>query len=120
MPVSILLQLQQKSFHSSRYIYPREFHSRVIRILTEVELVGRAARQRRPVMVAPPHRGSRYFLPCVLVELVKVPIIDTTKVRVRWFPQLEGDPRRCDFSESLDIARELLDEHLNGWLDPRK
>ena len=38
-------------------------------------------------MVAPPHRGSRYFPPCVLVELVKVPIIDTTKVRVRWFPQ---------------------------------
>ena len=70
-------------------------------------------------MVAPPHRGSRYFPPCVLVELVKVPIIDTTKVRIRWFPQLEGDPRRCDFSESLDIARELLDEHLNGWLDPR-
>ena len=62
---------------------------------------------------------SRYFPPCVLIELVKVPIIDTTKVRVRWFPQLEGDPRRCDFSESLDIARELLDEHLNGSLDPR-
>lgn len=53
-------------------------------------------------MVAPPHRGSRYFPPCVLVELVKVPIIDTTKVRIRWFPQLEGDLAGV-ISQSLSI-----------------
>lgn len=52
-----------------------------------------------------------------LIELVKVPAIETTKFRVRWFQQLEGDPRRCDFAECLDIARDLLADLSNGWLD---
>ena len=32
-----------------------------------------------------------------LIELVKVPKIETTKFRMRWFGQLEGDPRYCSF-----------------------
>lgn len=52
-----------------------------------------------------------------LIELVKVPAIETTKFRVRWFQQLNGDPRRCDFPECLDIARDLLADLSNGWLD---
>lgn len=52
-----------------------------------------------------------------LIELVKVPAIETTKFRVRWCNQLEQDPRRCEFSECINLARELLAELSNGWLD---
>jgi hypothetical protein len=52
-----------------------------------------------------------------LIELVKVPKIETTKVRVRWFGQLHGDPRECPFDECLLIARDLLHELAGGWLD---
>lgn len=52
-----------------------------------------------------------------LIELVKVPAIETTKFRVRWFPQLNADPRHCEFAECLDIARDLLSDLCNGWLD---
>lgn len=52
-----------------------------------------------------------------LIELVKVPAIETTKFRVRWFQQLDGDPRRCEFPECLSIARDLLATLSNGWLD---
>lgn len=52
-----------------------------------------------------------------LIELVKVPAIETTKFRARWFAQLDGDPRRCDFAECIDIARDLLAHLAGGWLD---
>ena len=51
-----------------------------------------------------------------LIELVKVPKIETTKFRVRWFGQLEGDPRYCSFEECLNIAVELLTS-LPTWLE---
>lgn len=50
-----------------------------------------------------------------LIELVKVPKIETTKFRVRWFHQLNGDPRWCPFEECLEIAADLIDE-LPTWL----
>ena len=54
-----------------------------------------------------------------LIELVKVPKIETTKFRVRWFSELENDPRGCSFAECVDIARDLLAD-LPGWLaDPQ-
>ena len=51
-----------------------------------------------------------------LIELVKVPKIETTKFRVRWFNQLKGDPRFCSFDECLGIALELLIT-LPSWID---
>lgn len=50
-----------------------------------------------------------------LIELVKVPKIESTKFRVRWYQQLEGDPRECSFDECLSIAAQLLAE-LPDWL----
>lgn len=50
-----------------------------------------------------------------LIELVKVPKIETTKFRVRWCEQLQNDPRGCSFEECLDIAGDLM-ETLPAWL----
>jgi len=50
-----------------------------------------------------------------LIELVKVPKIETTKFRVRWFKQLNNDPRYCSFDECLLIAQDLLTT-LPAWL----
>lgn len=50
-----------------------------------------------------------------LIELVKVPKIETTKFRVRWFAQLDGDPRYCSFDECLEIAVQLLNT-LPSWM----
>lgn len=50
-----------------------------------------------------------------LIELVKVPKIETTKFRVRWFAQLENDPRFCSFEECLLMAKDLL-ATLPKWL----
>jgi hypothetical protein len=49
-----------------------------------------------------------------LIELVKIPKIETTKVRVRWFEQLTDDQRYCSFDECLAIAAGLLTE-LMEW-----
>lgn len=54
-----------------------------------------------------------------LIELVKLPAIETTKFRVRWYPQLEGDPRFCSFEECLEIALRLLNG-LPAWLSDEK
>ncbi|QNI30858.1 hypothetical protein H7849_17275 [Alloacidobacterium dinghuense] len=51
-----------------------------------------------------------------LIELVKVPKIESTKFRVRWYEQLAGDQRECSFDECLAIAAELLTE-LGPWLE---
>lgn len=51
-----------------------------------------------------------------LIELVKVPKIETTKFRVRWFNQLDNDPRHCSFDECLLIAKDLLNS-LPEWLN---
>ena len=51
-----------------------------------------------------------------LIELVKVPKIETTKFRVRWYEQLNDDPRYCSFDECLQIAINLL-VSLPDWLD---
>ncbi|OQX06629.1 MAG: hypothetical protein BWK80_50490 [Desulfobacteraceae bacterium IS3] len=50
-----------------------------------------------------------------LIELVKVPKIETTKFRVRWFNQLNDDPRYCSFKECLLLAQDLL-AALPDWL----
>jgi hypothetical protein len=50
-----------------------------------------------------------------LIELVKVPKIESTKFRVRWFNQLNNDPRYCSFDECLLIAQDLL-VTLPDWL----
>lgn len=54
-----------------------------------------------------------------LIELVKVPKIDSTKFQVRWCSQLldEADPRFCSFAECVDMARDLLADLSDGWLD---
>jgi hypothetical protein len=52
-----------------------------------------------------------------LIELVKVPAIETTKVRFRWYDQLTEDQRFCSFDECLQIAAELLTALADGWLD---
>lgn len=51
-----------------------------------------------------------------LIELVKVPKIESTKFRVRWYQQLEGDPRECSFEECLLITEDLL-KSLVRWLE---
>ena len=51
-----------------------------------------------------------------LIELVKIPAIQTTKVRVRWYKQLNNDPRFCTFDECIKIAADLLSTLANGWL----
>ncbi|MCA2864960.1 MAG: hypothetical protein IM445_20005 [Microcystis sp. M015S1] len=51
-----------------------------------------------------------------LIELVKIPKIETTKFRVRWFNQLVGDPRYCSFDECFLIAKDLLNM-LPEWLN---
>lgn len=50
-----------------------------------------------------------------LIELVKIPKIETTKFRVRWVEQLNGDPRGCSFEECLQIAIELI-KTLPEWI----
>lgn len=51
-----------------------------------------------------------------LIELVKIPAIETTKVRARWFGQLVDDPRYCAYEECAQIANQLVRD-LPGWLD---
>ena len=52
-----------------------------------------------------------------LIELVKAPKIETTKFRVRWFPELQDDPRGASFDECVEIACELLAQLAGGWVD---
>lgn len=52
-----------------------------------------------------------------LIELVKLPKIESTKARARWCKQLNGDPRSCSFVECLAIMRQLLMQITDGWLD---
>ena len=52
-----------------------------------------------------------------LIELAKVPKIETTKVRTRWFEGLDGDQRQCDFAGCVDIAADLLARLADEWLD---
>lgn len=51
-----------------------------------------------------------------LIELVKIPKIESTKFRVRWCEQLQGDQRKCPFSECVEIAAQLLAD-LDSWLN---
>jgi len=51
-----------------------------------------------------------------LIELVKVPKIESTKVRVRWFDGLANDQRYCPFDECLATAAELLTD-FSAWLE---
>jgi len=51
-----------------------------------------------------------------LIELVKVPGIETTKFRTRWYSQLGEDPRQCSFEECLEIAQHLVLTLENNWL----
>jgi len=50
-----------------------------------------------------------------LIELVKIPKIETTKFRHRWYEQLNDDPRKCSFEECLEITLDLLGQ-LPEWL----
>jgi hypothetical protein len=54
-----------------------------------------------------------------LIELVKVPKIETTKFQLRWFDQLDGDPRWCSFDECLQITFDLL-KTLPAWLEDKQ
>ena len=54
-----------------------------------------------------------------LIEVVKVPKIETTKVRTRWFDELEADQRWCPLEECVAIAADLLGTLAPGWLDDR-
>jgi hypothetical protein len=55
-----------------------------------------------------------------LIELVKVPKIETTKFRTRWFNELQDDPRWCSFDECLAIAGDLMGGLRDGWLDTKQ
>lgn len=50
-----------------------------------------------------------------LIELVKVPKIDSTKFRTRWYEQLHNDQRYCSFDECYEIAKDLIFK-LDQWL----
>lgn len=52
-----------------------------------------------------------------LIELVKVPGIETTKFRTRWYSQLNADPRECSFEECMEIAQDLVVSLTSGWLN---
>jgi hypothetical protein len=52
-----------------------------------------------------------------LIELVKIPGIETTKFRTRWYSQLDEDPRECSFEECLEIAQNLILTLTNSWLN---
>lgn len=51
-----------------------------------------------------------------LIELVKVPKIESTKFRMRWFYQLEDDPRFCSFEECFEMFKSLAIQACD-WLD---
>jgi hypothetical protein len=51
-----------------------------------------------------------------LIELVKVPAIETTKFRVRWYEQLNNDPRFCSYEDCLKIARLIIREAADTWI----
>lgn len=53
-----------------------------------------------------------------LIELVKLPKVESTKFRVRWADQLQDDPRYCSFDECVALTDELLTS-LPDWLDER-
>jgi hypothetical protein len=66
-------------------------------------------------------RDFNQFLRCVvrnvfLIELVKTPAIETTKFRVRWYSQLDDDPRHCSFDDCLKIARLIIRETADVWI----
>ena len=63
------------------------------------------------------HMGQAVLRHVFLIELVKLPAIETTKVRARWFEQLRDDPRSCSFDECLTIASDLIRDLATGWLD---
>jgi hypothetical protein len=52
-----------------------------------------------------------------LAEVVKVPTIETTKMRLRWFEQLIDDPRFCSFDECFAIALKLFDDLVTAWIE---
>ena len=52
-----------------------------------------------------------------LIEPVKLPKVESTKARVRWYGQLDRDQRRCSFTECFSIAADLLTGLVGGWLD---
>ena len=59
-----------------------------------------------------------------LIELVKLPKVESTKFRVRWSNLLTNDSnydienqqRFCSFEECLEIAADVLNQLANGWL----
>lgn len=52
-----------------------------------------------------------------LIELVKLPGIETTKFRTRWDSLLQGDSRECSFADCLKIAHDLVSTLAEGWLN---
>lgn len=52
-----------------------------------------------------------------LIELVKLPSVETTKYRTRWYSQLDGDQRECSFLECLAIAQDLVFDLTRNWLN---
>ena len=60
-----------------------------------------------------------------LIELVKLPKVESTKFRVRWCGQLENETvddqehqqRHCSFDDCVQIAGDILGNLASGWLD---
>lgn len=55
-----------------------------------------------------------------LIELVKLPKVETTKFCTRWDSQLSQDSRNCSFLECKDIAHDLILNFANNWLNNTK
>ncbi len=51
-----------------------------------------------------------------LIELVKLPGVETTKFQTRWCSQLNQDCRQTSFEECLEIARYLIADLAKTWL----
>ena len=83
-----------------------------------ISSIGDAVSKLRYQLGADDYRKLSYSVlrNAFLIELVKVPKIETTKFRVRWVDQLDGDPRYCSYEECLEVAVELLST-LPGWLE---
>lgn len=120
MKGSILMPIQENMEHTVNT--DDDFKMTVLANMTWPEIEGLASisgivPHLRQVLGANNYRKLSYSIlrNAFLIELVKVPKIETTKFRLRWFNQLDGDPRYCSFDECMSIAEHLLTT-LPTWL----
>ncbi len=74
-----------------------------------MQRVGGAGYFRFPVL------GEALLRNVFLIELVKQPKIESTKMQVRWYPELRNDPRGCSFNECFAMLEDVL-ALLPVWL----